>query len=157
MFADSHLKQKKKKFTNEQQHQFFFFFFFQTFKFYKQNTNNFNINRNTLKTELSYKMGNSESVQRNLTTAQYVSAPIFGTFLATHLINHLTLHFGIDFAQNLQNTFRLFYQNPVIEPILLAGALVHVVASYTKVYLRYLRHKKFDSLFFFFFFFQINQ
>jgi len=60
---------------------------------------------------------------------QYISGSIFSSFLAVHVTTTLSANYGPLAYNEALSFFRIFYQNPFIEPILLGSLLVHVAAG----------------------------
>ncbi len=60
----------------------------------------------------------------HLTTAILVLA-----FVAIHMITHISGLWGIAAYNTVQNIFRTDYQNPILEPILLASIAVQLVSG----------------------------
>jgi len=60
---------------------------------------------------------------------QAASGLLFGAFLFLHLLTHFTLNLGYDEADERLHSFRVIYQNPIFEIMLLVTVLAHVYAN----------------------------
>ncbi|KAL1922723.1 uncharacterized protein VTP21DRAFT_9099 [Calcarisporiella thermophila] len=72
-----------------------------------------------------------------LSKIQAISGLTFGSFLGLHLGTHILAHFGIEKANQGMFLFRRYYQNPLVEPIvILASGIIHIGTGIAKYYLR---------------------
>jgi len=69
------------------------------------------------------------------------SGVVFSTFLSLHLTNTIVSHNGQLFYDEIQRIFRTYYQNPIIEPVILGSLAVHL----SSCFLRFIRRKKNDN------------
>jgi len=61
----------------------------------------------------------------------------FATFLFLHLINSISSHKGQAFYDTVQSKFRLYYQNPFVEIVIVLGSLlIHFLSNILLFYLR---------------------
>jgi len=67
--------------------------------------------------------------QKTLRKVQALSGVTFGAFLSLHLVNAWTANGGHLLYDGTQKFFRLFYQNPFIEPIIIGSLVIHTIAS----------------------------
>lgn len=67
--------------------------------------------------------------ERTLTRVQAISGLVFLTFLALHLVNTALAAVGQAPYDDFQRAARAYYQNLLIEPVLLLAMLVHVVVG----------------------------
>jgi hypothetical protein len=82
----------------------------------------------------------------NLKLIQAASGSAFGTFAVLHLGNIFAAHFDEPTFNEIERILRYYYQNPVIEPLLIIGSLgVHVISSYALVYHRIKKPKELKS------------
>jgi len=68
---------------------------------------------------------------------QSYSGAIFSSFLGLHVTTTLSANYGPLAYNEALGFFRIFYQNPLIEPILLGSLLVHIAAGITDLYGRF--------------------
>jgi len=66
------------------------------------------------------------------------SGMVFSTFLSLHLTNTILSNNGQLFYDEIQRMFRTYYQNPIIEPVILVSLGVHLSSNF----LRFIRRKK---------------
>jgi len=79
---------------------------------------------------------------RLLAKIQAGSGAVFGTFLSVHLVNHISANFGPHIYEILQKTFRIYYQNRWIEPVIIFASLgVHAVSNAIAIYRRMVKQK----------------
>ncbi len=64
-----------------------------------------------------------------LKTLQAVTGLIFAAFLALHLVNTWLASFGAATYNITQSSLRTVYQSPLLEPLILAALLVHIVVG----------------------------
>jgi len=69
------------------------------------------------------------------------SGVVFSTFLSLHLTNTIVSNNGQLFYDEIQRIFRTFYQNPIIEPVILGSLAVHL----SSCFLRFIRRNKNDK------------
>jgi len=68
---------------------------------------------------------------------QAASGLVFATFLFLHLINSISSHKGQVFYDTVQSKFRLYYQNPFVEIVIVLGSLlIHFLSNILLFYLR---------------------
>jgi len=68
---------------------------------------------------------------------QAASGLTFATFLFLHLINSISSHKGQVFYDTVQSKFRLYYQNPFVEIVIVLGSLlIHSISNIILFYLR---------------------
>ncbi len=62
-------------------------------------------------------------------TLHRTTAALVLAFIAVHMITHVSGLWGITAYNSVQNTFRLVYQNPILEPILLASVAFQLASG----------------------------
>ncbi len=62
-------------------------------------------------------------------TLHRTTAALVLAFIAAHMITHVSGLWGITAYNSVQNTFRLVYQNPILEPILLASVAFQLASG----------------------------
>lgn len=78
----------------------------------------------------------------NLKLIQAASGSAFGTFALLHLGNIAAAHFQASGFNNVERIVRYYYQNPILEPLLIIGSLgVHAISSYILVFRRWKKQK----------------
>eukprot|EP00842_Homolaphlyctis_polyrhiza_P005868 jgi/Hompol1/6282/HPOL_002620-RA len=83
------------------------------------------------------------TVDSILSVIQAGSGLTFATFLTLHLSGHMLANIRYDYASSALYTFREFYQTPIVEVVVVGGALVvHVAASAARTILRPNKTKK---------------
>jgi len=71
---------------------------------------------------------------KTLSKLQAVSGLAFGTFASLHLCNTITANLGYKTYNGVMNVFRIYYQNPVVELVVVGVALVtHMTCSFIKI------------------------
>lgn len=56
-----------------------------------------------------------------------INACFLGVFILLHLFNHVSGIAGIEAYHAVQKTFRLFYKNPIVEPMLLLSITIQII------------------------------
>jgi hypothetical protein len=80
-----------------------------------------------------------------MTTSSTLSAATglyLGTFVAIHLVNHASMHWGLDAHRNWMTLFRRYYQHPLVEPTLAVAFVVHAGLAVKKMANSYYMKKK---------------
>ncbi|KAI8825895.1 uncharacterized protein EV422DRAFT_514602 [Fimicolochytrium jonesii] len=86
------------------------------------------------------------TVDRTLARVQQVSGLAFSSFSALHLGGHLLASFSFSLADTALFASRVFYQNPVVEPLVVGASLVvHIGSSLARVVIRTRNIKKLNS------------
>ncbi|KAI9016611.1 hypothetical protein DFJ74DRAFT_237961 [Hyaloraphidium curvatum] len=81
----------------------------------------------------------SASAARTLSLMQNASGLAFSTFAAAHFAGHIFLPFAawLKDADGVMNVLRVYYQHPLLEPLLVPVSLaLHIAAGAGKAYLR---------------------
>ncbi|KAJ3189985.1 hypothetical protein HDU85_000276 [Gaertneriomyces sp. JEL0708] len=83
-----------------------------------------------------------ERLDRILAGSQAVSGLAFSGFTLLHLAGHASSILSFSLADTALYAFREFYQDPIVEPLLIGGCLIaHITASAGRIALRFVRKK----------------
>ncbi|TPX59159.1 hypothetical protein PhCBS80983_g02634 [Powellomyces hirtus] len=81
-------------------------------------------------------------VDRILAVIQQTSGLLFSSFSVLHLSGHLLATFSFAWADAALYTSRVFYQNPIVEPLVIGVALCgHIGSSVARILIRLRRQK----------------
>ncbi|TPX32981.1 hypothetical protein SmJEL517_g04038 [Synchytrium microbalum] len=82
-------------------------------------------------------MGDRLRLDHVLAIIQSGTGLTFATFATIHLGGHLLSHIDFDLSNSVLHAVRPYYQNAVVEPIVVFGSvIIHAVVSVTRWYLR---------------------
>ncbi|KAJ3160678.1 hypothetical protein HDU86_000437 [Geranomyces michiganensis] len=88
-------------------------------------------------------MANVVKLDRILSLVQQSSGLVFSSFTLLHLSGHLLAPLSFSLADSALFFSRVYYQNPIIEPLVIGGSLlVHIGSSFGRIFLRSRRQKQ---------------
>ncbi|KAJ3182771.1 hypothetical protein HDU87_008110 [Geranomyces variabilis] len=86
---------------------------------------------------------NIAKLDRTLGLVQQTSGLVFSSFTLLHLSGHLLAPLGFSLADSALYFSRVYYQNPLIEPLVIGGSLVvHIGSSVARIFLRQKRQQQ---------------
>ncbi|KAJ3169001.1 hypothetical protein HDU88_001328 [Geranomyces variabilis] len=85
---------------------------------------------------------NAHRLDRTLGLVQQTSGLVFSSFTLLHLSGHLLAPLSFSLADSALYFSRVYYQNPLIEPLVIGGSLViHIGSSVARIFLRLRRQQ----------------